>query len=67
MTLEPSTRDDVFRALDSARALVDAARAAPDTEAMKEAIRVARLNLIHAYEALTEAEQALRAKYWKAA
>jgi len=34
---------------------------------MKEAIRVARLNLIHAYEALTEAEQALRAKYWKAA
>lgn len=66
MTLEPETREDVFRALDAARSLVDSARSAPDTEAMKEAIRLARLNLIHAYEALTEAEQEFRAKHWKA-
>lgn len=60
-TLEATTQD----ALLVSALFVKSALEATDTAAAKEAIRVARLNLIKAYEALTEAEQAARAKYWK--
>lgn len=55
----------VYRSLDEAAMAAEAAREAHDTDAMKDAIRIARNRLVEAYDALNQAEQAARAKYWK--
>lgn len=65
MTLPPEQEAAVQDALLIAAVLVRTALGATDTADAKEAIRVARLNLVNAYDALTQAEQDARAKYWK--
>lgn len=65
MTLASEQEAAAREALLVAALLVRAALEATDTAAAKEAIRVARLNLVNAYDTLTQAEQDARAKYWK--
>lgn len=67
MKMDPSTEAAVRRDLNTAMASVENALMAHDTDAMKDAIRIARNRLVEAYDTLNQAEQAARAKYWKVA
>ena len=64
MKMDPALEASAKRDLNTAMASVETALMARDTEAMKDAIRIARNRLVEAYDALTHAEQEARAKYW---
>lgn len=65
MKMDPALEARAKRDLNTALASVENALMASDTDAMKDAIRIARNRLVEAYDALTQAEQEARARYWK--
>lgn len=64
MTLAPDREAAVRTAMVMALHTIEDGLTATDTDALKEAIRIARNALVNAYDTLTRAEQDARAKYW---
>lgn len=65
MRMEPALEATVALALTMAGEHVRIAQLAENTDDAKDAIRIARNRLVEAYDALNQAEQVARAKYWK--
>lgn len=71
MKLPPERCEPIWAAVDRARAGIDRARQAPDTEAARQALSDARFEIIDAVQLMNVAEGAARAedrqRVWRAA
>lgn len=62
MRLSPERAEPIWAAVDRARAEIDRARQAPDTEALRKALSDARFEIIDAVQLVNTAESDLRSE-----